>query len=143
MYVVIIGAGKIGVPLAHWTVTAEHEVTLVDRDPVKCAAAEEALGSVALVGDGSEADVLARAGAGRADLLLALTGSDEVNLVSCQLAKHRFGVGRTMAIVNEPEREKLFDILGIGIVVNTTGLIISNIQEQVSGLLVESQGAEE
>ena len=86
---------------------------------------------------GTEAGVLAKVGANRADVLIAATGADDVNLVTCQLAMHKFDVSRTISIVNEPENETLFRTLGVGAVVNITDLAIAGIQENLSGLLVD------
>jgi trk system potassium uptake protein TrkA len=137
MYVVVLGAGKIGKSLAGWLIGRGHEVAIIDRDPTRCASVEDELGSIAVPGDGTEAGVLAKAGANRADILVAATDMDDVNLVSCQLAARRFGVRRTVAIVNVNEHEELFRILGIGIIVNTTDIIVHRIQQELGNLVVE------
>ena len=137
MYVVVVGGGRVGRTIARWLLTAEHEVAVVDRSPAECAVVEEELGSVSVLGDATEAGVLAKVGANRADVLIAATGADDVNLVTCQLAMHKFDVSRTISIVNEPENETLFRTLGVGAVVNTTDLAIAGIQENLSGLLVD------
>ncbi len=137
MYVVVVGGGRVGRTIARWLLTAEHEVAVVDRSPAECAVVEEELGSVSVLGDATEAGVLAKVGANRADVLIAATGADDVNLVTCQLAMHKFDVSRTISIVNEPENETLFRTLGVGAVVNITDLAIAGIQENLSGLLVD------
>ena len=140
MYVVVVGGGRVGRTIARWLLTAEHEVAVVDRSPAECAVVEEELGSVSVLGDATEAGVLAKVGANRADVLIAATGADDVNLVTCQLAMHKFDVSRTISIVNEPENGTLFRTLGIGAVVNITNLAIAGIQENLSGLLVDRPG---
>ena len=140
MYVVVVGGGRVGRTIARWLLTAEHEVAVVDRSPAECAVVEEELGSVSVLGDATEAGVLAKVGANRADVLIAATGADDVNLVTCQLAMHKFDVTRTISIVNEPENETLFRTLGVGAVVNITDLAIAGIQENLSGLLVDRPG---
>ena len=140
MYVVVVGGGRVGRTIARWLLTAEHEVAVVDRSPAECAVVEEELGSVSVLGDATEAGVLAKVGANRADVLIAATGADDVNLVTCQLAMHKFDVSRTISIVNEPENETLFRTLGVGAVVNITDLAIAGIQENLSGLLVDRPG---
>ena len=140
MYVVVVGGGRVGRTIARWLLTAEHEVAVVDRSPAECAVVEEELGSVSVLGDATEAGVLAKVGANRADVLIAATGADDVNLVTCQLAMHKFDVSRTISIVNEPENETLFRTLGVGAVVNITDLAIAGIQENLSGLLVDRLG---
>ena len=137
MYFVIVGAGRIGISLAKWLVAADHEVAVIDREGVNCSAVDEELGSVSVVGDGTEAGVLMKAGVNRADVLIAVTGRDEDNLVACQMAKHRFNVERTIALANIPDHERLFDMLGIGVTINATELVLNKVQEELSGLLVE------
>ncbi|MBX6341913.1 MAG: NAD-binding protein, partial [Thermomicrobiaceae bacterium] len=82
-------------------------------------------------GDGAEAETLARAGAARADVVIAVTGDDEDNLVICQVAKARFGVERTIARVNNPKNEELFRRLGIDVTVSQTNVILSIIEQQI------------
>ena len=63
-----------------------------------------------ITGDGTEVEVLTRAGANRAGIFIAVTGCDDQNLTACQLAKHRFGSSRTMALVNLPNHRRLFEL---------------------------------
>ena len=140
MYVVIVGAGRVGVSLARWLVAAEHEVAVIDTDAPRCAALEDELGSISVLGDGTEAGVLAKAGANRADVLIATTARDDDNMMACQLAKHRFGASRTVALVHIPDHERLFEMLGIDVTISTTDLISGRIREEISGVLVEEAG---
>ncbi len=131
MYVVIVGCGKIGYSLTKALSATEHEVLVIDRDHKKCEAIVEELGSVALVGDGCEIGVLREAGADRADVLIAVTGLDEDNLVACQMAKACFNVPKTVALINNTANEHLFTLLGIDVVVSSTQLILSHIEEEL------------
>ena len=140
MYVVIVGAGAVGVSLARWLLAAEHEVTVIEREASRCAALDEELGSISVVGDGTVARVLAKAGANRADIFIAGTGNDDENMVACQLAKHRFGASQTISLVADPGHETLFNRLGIDVTINTTGLALAKVQQELSGLLVEEAG---
>ena len=140
MYVVIVGAGSIGGSLADWLLAAEHEVVVIDRNASRCAAVEDRLGGISVVGDGTEASVLARAGVNRADIVIAATGRDDENMVACQLAKHRFGAARTISLVSVPEHEELFNLLGIDLTINTSHLVVDKIQEELSGIMVEEVG---
>ena len=133
MYVVILGAGKVGFTLARWLVAADHEVAVIDWDPSRCAALEDELGGISVVGDGTDAGVLARAGCNRADIFVGAGGVDEDNLVACQLARHRFGALRTISLVNIPEHEALFALLGIDVTVNATDMIVGRLKEELSG----------
>ncbi|MGH2542601.1 MAG: NAD-binding protein, partial [Ardenticatenaceae bacterium] len=90
MYFVIVGAGIIGASLARWLVASNHEVAVIDTNQARCAAIDDELGSVSVLGDGTEVGVLSKAGVNRAATLIALTGDDDVNLVACQVARHLF-----------------------------------------------------
>ncbi len=137
MYAIIVGAGTAGEAVAAWLINAGHEVTVVDRSVAKCESLEDSFGDVAVLGDGAEHEVLAKAGANRADVLIAATGMDDVNLVSCQMAIHRFAVGHTIAVIQNTEYEELFQNLGVGTVINTTKLITDNMMRALSEIQVE------
>ena len=137
MYVVLVGAGRVGRALARCLVTSEHEVAVIDKDATKCAALEEDLGSITVTGDGTEAEVLARAGANRAAVFIAATGRDDENLVACQLAKHRFGASRTITIANLPDHQRLFEMLGIDVAIDSTSLVVDRVQQEMSSVAVE------
>ena len=141
MYVLIVGAGSVGITLARWLVAGENEIAIVDIDSSRCTVIEEELGSITVVGDGTESGILAKAGANRADVFIAATSKDDENMVACQLAKHRFGVARTISLANFPENERLFNLLRIDATINVTDLVVGRIQEELSGLLVEEVGA--
>lgn len=143
MYVVILGAGRIGSLLAKWFVDAGHEIAVIDIDEDRCSALNDELGNVTVLGDGTEAGVLAKAGANRSDIVVATTGRDDINLVTCQLAKHRFDAPRAVSLVNIPEHERLFQILGIDALINTTDLIIERIQQELSDAMTPEEAEEE
>jgi trk system potassium uptake protein TrkA len=129
MHVIIVGAGRIGSALAKWLVSAGHEVAVVEEDQRRCSELDESLGGVSVLGNGTDASVLAKAGINRADLVIATTGADDVNLVACQLAKHHFNAPRTIAVVNSRERVELFGLAGIDLSVDVTELALGRIQE--------------
>jgi trk system potassium uptake protein TrkA len=131
MYIIVVGAGKMGYHLAKALLKDEHEVFIVERSAPKCEAIREELGSLAIVGDGSEESVLREAGASRADVFITVTGVDEDNLVACQIAKHRFQVERTISLINNPNNEKLFVELGVDVCVSSTDIILSHIEEEL------------
>jgi trk system potassium uptake protein TrkA len=140
VYVVILGAGKVGFALARWLVTSDHEVAVIDWDPSRCAALEDELGGISVVGDGTDAGVLARAGCNRADIFVGAGGVDEDNLIACQLARHRFGALKTISLVNIPEHEALFALLGIDVTVNATDMIVGRLREELSGAAILDLG---
>jgi len=131
MYIVVVGGGKIGYYLSQALLSEGHEVLILEKDPTRCGAICEQLGSVVVRGDGCEARTLADAGTERADMFIAVTDEDEDNLVACQVAKHKFKVPRTIARINNPKNEALFKKLGIDVTVSSTNLILEHIEEEV------------
>ena len=122
MYVVISGGGKVGSYLAHNLVKKGHGVALIEkRSGVLEKLAEELPTKVLLIeGDGCEMKYQEDAGVGHADIFAAVTGNDDDNLVSCQLARTHFGVKRTVARINSPRNEHIFHALGIEGISSTT-----------------------
>lgn len=123
MYVIIVGASKIGYNLAKALIAESHEVLLIERNRSKYNVLAKELAEAVFHGDGCEVDCLKRVGASRADLLIAVTGRDDENLVSCQLAKLLFCVPKTLAVINDPQNEELFKSLGVDLTINTTAHI--------------------
>src|SRR5262249_54148617 len=112
MYAIVAGGGKVGYYLAKELVEQGHEVLVIERDSHQCAVIQEDLGGSVMQGDAAEASVLAEAGTGRADVIVAVTGDDEDNLVISQVAKKRFQVPRAIARINNPKNEQIFRMLG-------------------------------
>lgn len=131
MYIIVIGGGKVGYHLAKALLAEGHEILVIEKDRSRIDYICNELGSVCLNGDGCEAAVLTEAGTGRADMLIAVTGDDEDNLVSCQLAKHKFNVPRTIARSSNPKNEVLFRKLGIDVTVSSTNVIMEYIEQEV------------
>ena len=131
MYVIVIGAGRVGYYLAKALLDEGHEVLIIERAAAIAAIASDELGSICVRGDGCEATTLASVGTNRADMFIAVTGDDEDNLVACQVAKHMFNVPRTVARIRNPKNEDIFRRLGIDVVVNTTNIILESIEEEV------------
>lgn len=131
MYIIVVGGGKVGYYLTKTLLVEGHEVLLIERDRQKVEVYGERLGSVVLAGDGAEAAVLSEAGAQRADVVIAVTGEDEDNLVVCQMAKAKFHVGRAIARVNNPRNETIFQKLGIDVTVSQTEHILKLIEQKI------------
>ena len=131
MYVIVAGGGKVGFYLARELVAQGHEVLVIERDRVRVDAIANDLGNVVLKGNADEASVLGEAGANRADVVCAVTGDDEDNLVICQVAKRRFNVPRTIARINNPVNERIFRLLGIDATVSSTEVILSVIEQEI------------
>ncbi|MCM8796327.1 MAG: NAD-binding protein [Candidatus Omnitrophica bacterium] len=132
MYILIIGAGKIGYFLARQLSFEKHTVVIVDKDKDLCEQLAKELDVLVIHGDGCDPDILEEAGILRADVVAAVTGDDEDNLVICQLAKERFNVRRTVGRVNNPRNEHTFAELGIDVPVDSTKIIAKIIEEEVS-----------
>ena len=94
MYVLIAGGGKVGSNLAVALIKMGHEVTLIDNDRERYSLLEEKFEHVIRFGDATELFVLERAGVERADLVIAVTGDDEDNIIVCQVAKEKYGVAQ-------------------------------------------------
>jgi trk system potassium uptake protein TrkA len=131
MYIIVVGGGKIGYHLAKTLLAEGHEVLVIEKDRSRIEFICGELGSICLLGDGCEASTLAEAGTTRADMLIAMTGDDEDNLVACQVAKHKFKVPRTIARSSNPKNEPLFRLLGIDVTVSSTDVIMEYIQQEV------------
>ncbi|MDR2197181.1 MAG: TrkA family potassium uptake protein [Coriobacteriales bacterium] len=129
MYVVINGGGKIGAHLAATLLRHKHEVAIIERNEKTLDRLTLELPSRALMilGDGCDSAFQADAGTGEADIFVATTGSDDTNLVSCEIAALVFNVSRTIARVNNPKNERIFRRIGIETVSSTT--VISRLIE--------------
>jgi trk system potassium uptake protein TrkA len=131
MYIIIVGGGSVGYHLCKALLKEGHEVLVLDKDATKCENFEDELGSVCVRGDGCEVATLAEAGVSRAEVFIAATDEDEDNLVACQIAKHKFGVPRTIARVNDPKDEEIFRKLGVDCPISVTNLILEHIEEKI------------
>jgi len=132
MYIVIVGAGKVGYFLAKRLYQGKHGVCIVEKDKTTCDEIARELDVLVIRGDGCDPRILEEAGTARADVVSAVTGDDEDNIVICQLAKERFGVQRTVGRVNNPYNEHTFSELGVDVPMNSTEIIAKIIEEEVS-----------
>ncbi|MCB0868031.1 MAG: TrkA family potassium uptake protein, partial [Solirubrobacterales bacterium] len=131
MYVIVAGAGKVGVNLTRELLGQGHEVTLIENRRQRYQGVEQLLEHNILYGDASELWVLERAGIERADMVIAVTGDDEDNILICQVAKEKYGIERIIARVNNPSNRAHFDLLGIKPVVSATELILRLLEHEV------------
>ena len=132
MYIIVVGVGKVGYFLAKRLALSKHIVGIVELDKAVCEEVAKELEVLVINGDGCDPLVLEEAGAGRADVIAAVTGDDEDNLIICQLAKEKFNVGRTVGRVNDPSNEHTFAELGIDVPVDSTKILAKIIEEEVS-----------
>ena len=133
MYVVIVGCSESGYHLSKALIAGGHEVVVVEKSIERFQLLKDELGTVALLGDGTDELTLKRAGIARADVVVSLTGVDATNLVITQMTKHIFQVPRTMALIKDPKNEPIFHEVGIDVVVNSTHLVLESMEEGVPG----------
>jgi trk/ktr system potassium uptake protein len=131
VYIIVVGAGKVGWNLARELLDKGHEVTLVENDRRRYLTVEQELEHNVSYGDASELWVLERAGIQRADMVIAVTGDDEDNMLICQVAKEKYLVGQIIARVNNPRNRRHFDLLGIKPSVSATDLILRLLEHEV------------
>lgn len=131
MYVIVVGGGKVGYHLTKTLVQEGHEVLLIEKDRKSWDYLKDQLGDLVMLGDGCEVRTMSEAGMARANVVVAVTGDDEDNLVICQMAKRKFGVPRTLARVNDPRNEALFQELGIDQTVSSTRVIFNLLEQQI------------
>jgi trk system potassium uptake protein len=132
MYVIVAGGGKVGANVARSLLRMGHEVTLVEQDPERFEKLEEEFEHQVRLGDSTEIYVLEQAGVARPpDLLIAVTGDDEDNMVICQLAREKWDVQKVIARVNDPRNQSYFDLLGISPTVCATSGILALVEHEV------------
>ena len=132
MYVVIAGGGKVGANVARSLIRLGHEITLIEQRRDRFDRLEDEFEHQVQRGDATELFVLERAGIARPpDIVLALTGDDEDNMVICQLAKERYGVEKVIARVNDPRNQAHFDLLGIAPTICATSSIMALVEHEV------------
>ena len=128
---IIAGGGKVGWNLARELMSKDHEVTLIEARRDRYLVIEAELEHAVQYGDATELWVLERAGIQRADLVIAVTGDDEDNMLVCQVAKETYLCDRIIARVNNPRNYQHFKLLGIQPAVSATDLILRLIEHEV------------
>jgi trk system potassium uptake protein TrkA len=131
MFVLVVGGGKVGYYLTKELIESGHEVVLMEKDRARATQITDEVGSIVVPHDGCEGKYLGEAGCNRADIVAAVTGDDEDNLVICQMAKHHFDVPRTIARVNNPKNEALFRHLGVDEVISPTRMVLGSIEQDI------------
>jgi trk/ktr system potassium uptake protein len=132
MYIVIAGGGKVGANLTRSVLGLGHEVTLIEQRRERFEILEGEFEHSAQLGDATELFVLEQAGLARPpDLVVAVTGDDEDNIIICQIAREHYGVEKVIARVNDPRNQPHFDLLGISPTVSATSIILAMIEHEV------------
>ena len=132
MYAIVAGGGKVGANVARTLLRLGHEVTLLEQRRSTFERLETEFEHQIQLGDATELFVLERAGITRPpDLVLAVTGDDEDNMVICQLAREKYGVEKVIARVNDPRNQPHFDLLGITQTVCATSSLLALVEHEV------------
>ncbi len=131
MNVIIVGGGNVGYYLAE-KLSENHYVVLIEKEQKLSEKIAEKINCLVINGDGCDPEILKNAGVKKADVVAAVTGNDEDNLIICQIAKEIFNVKRVVARVNNPKNEKTFYQLGVDVAVSGTSLIAKIIEEEVN-----------
>ncbi len=132
MYVIVIGGGRVGYYLARDLIERGEEVTLIEKDGTRAEWLASQLGSMVMRGDGDEMSFLRTTGMERADVVMAVTGDDDDNLIALQLAKRYFNVRHTIARVNNPANVDVFKTLGVDAAVSATELLLQEMERKIA-----------
>jgi trk/ktr system potassium uptake protein len=132
MYAIVAGGGKVGANITRSLLAMGHEVTLVEQRRDRFEQLEAELGPVVLAGDATEIFVLERAGIARPpDLVVAVTGDDEDNIVIAQIAQDGYQVPKVVARVNDPRNQVHFDLLGVTRTLCATSGLLGLVEHEV------------
>ncbi|MFZ2539370.1 MAG: NAD-binding protein [Oscillospiraceae bacterium] len=131
MDAIIIGGGKIGYNLLKTLKERKHRVVLIEKDKDICLKIADTLDADIICGDGTDPEVLIDAGINNAEIVAAVTGTDEENMVICQIAQVSFNIKKTIARVNNPKNISMFKALGVDRIVCSTVLIADMIQYEL------------
>ena len=131
MNIVIIGGGKVGYYLAKTLLSFHHKISIIELKRDTCEKLADELNIPVFHGDATKIDILKNAETSKADIVIAVTGQDEENLLACQLAKNNFRVRKTIARVNNPKNTNVFLKLGVDIPVSSTAVIADMIEQEV------------
>lgn len=145
MKAIIVGGDTIAYFLARTFVDKGYRVTIIDRDPEECRILSRSLKATVVLGEGSLPKILEEAGAAAAHVLIAVTPHDQDNLMACQVAARRFGVPKTLSLVNDPENVEIFRRLGVSAAISTTDVMTMLVEqhadfEEIKNLLPVAEG---
>ncbi len=137
MKALVIGGGKVGYFLVKTLLEHKTKVTLIEKDRDRAEVISKELNIEVLCGDGSDISILNDAGIQNSEIVAAVTGSDEENLVICQIVKVSFGKSKTIARINNPKNIKMFNQLGVDKTVCSTEVIASMINNEMTNETVK------
>lgn len=131
MYIIIIGCGRVGSRLARLLSADENDVVIIDTESAKLKEVDSEFDGITIIGDGTDQDIMKKAGASKADVFVATTDDDNVNLMACQVAKQVFNIKRVIARVNDPTREQTFKDLKIDATVCPTSIAATHFKNAI------------
>ncbi|MEX0702770.1 MAG: TrkA family potassium uptake protein [Planctomycetales bacterium] len=132
MKVIVVGGGKLVYFLCRNLIARDHTVVVVNRNETESRWLARRMKALVIHGDGTDPSVLEEAGGHDADTIVAVTPSDPDNLIICQVAKLRFGVPHTVAVLADPDNEKIFPKLGVTTVVSMPRIVSALIEERTA-----------
>ena len=138
MNVIVIGGGKVGFYLCKTLLEHGHQPLIIEKNKHACEYASNQLDIPTINADGSTIEALKTANAPKADALIAVTGLDQDNLISCQLAKKIFHVPKTVARVNNPKNAAVMKQLGVDIPISSTDNIARLLEREVDSARIKS-----
>lgn len=133
MKAIIVGGGKVGYYLLKTLKDKKYDIVLIEKDKKICDKIAEDFNADIICGDGTDYNVLKDAGIDEAEIVAAVTGKDEENLVICQISKAEFGINKTIARINNPKNRLIFNTLGVDKTVCSTEVIATLIEAQFTG----------
>ena len=137
MKIMIVGGGKVGYYMAKTLMDHNHQPMIVEKDLKLCTQIANDLDIPVTHGDGSTVEYLEAAGCSQCDALVAVTGRDEVNLITCQIAKKMFHVGKTVARVNNHKNTEVLRRLGVDIAVSSTANLARILEREVETAAIQ------
>lgn len=132
MYLVIVGGGQTGFKLAKRLADRGHNIVVIEKEEKRAHELAAELDVLVIHGSGSDIDVLKDAGIDKADVLLALTQADEVNLMACEIAK-KLGVPKVISRVNDEKHAKMFEEMGVDIAISLPSAAVMLFEKAVTG----------
>ncbi len=131
-FIIVVGGGQVGKNVTRTLLELGHEVVVLEQRRDRYLLLDEEFGHRARYGDGTELSVLEGAGIKRpAEIVVAVTGDDEDNIIICQLAKELYGVSKIVARVNDPRNQVHFDLLGVAPTVSATEMVMALVQHEM------------
>ena len=137
MKVLVIGGGKLGYHLTKMLLESNYEIRLIDNSREACAYAADNLDVPVIWGDGTSVETIRQGIGDGCDVVIAVTGKDQDNLIACEIAKMKFGVKKAFARSNNPKNTEVLKALGVDIAVSSTQIIAGLIEHEVGGAEVK------